>query len=123
MLQLRVPICLTSTLDMQIDLKHKPTVHTKQCCLSPTDFTPASSQPFCMLMLGKRGKLCFAKLFCFFCFLFLSTNCIWCCYSWFMENASEENCCNDRKPLGNGSCNSFPWEFTGIFKGCWVLGS
>jgi len=53
---------------MQIDLKHKPTVRTKQHHLSPTDFTPASSQPFCVVMLGKRGKLCFAKFFVLFFF-------------------------------------------------------
>jgi len=98
-------------LGMQIDLKHKPTVHsTAQHRLSPTDFTPASSQPFCTVMLGKsKAVFCKVVLKIFFCcFIFLSTNCLQCCYSWFMENAVEENCYNDRKPLGNGSCFSFP---------------
>lgn len=60
-------------LGMQIDLKHKPTVHsTAQHRLSPADFTPASSQPFCTMMLGK-SKAVFCKVvwkifFC--CFIF-----------------------------------------------------
>lgn len=96
------------SLDMQIDLKHKPTVHSSaQHHLSPQPAANPSA-----LWCWWRERLCFAKLFWYFwcccCFIFLSTNCLQCCYSWFVENAVEENCYNDRKPLGNGSCFSFP---------------
>lgn len=116
------------------DMSH---IHTRTCrliwsinqlfTLNSVVYHPLiSPQPavnlFACWCWGREGSCVLQSCFVF-CFLFLSTNCIWCCYSWFMENALEENCCNDRKPLGNGSCNSFPWEFTGIFKGCCVLGS
>lgn len=56
-------------LGMQIDLKHKPTVHsTAQHRLSPADFTLASSQPFCTVMLGKsKAVFCKVVLKIFFC--------------------------------------------------------
>lgn len=58
-------------LGMQIDLKHKPTVHsTAQHRLSPADFTPASSQPFCTMMLGK-SKAVFCKVVLKFFFVVL----------------------------------------------------
>lgn len=59
------------SLDMQIDLKHKPTVHSSaQHHLSPPDFTPASSQPFCTVMLVKR-KAVFCKVVLIFLMLLL----------------------------------------------------
>lgn len=45
---------VVSMLDTQSDKKRKPAACTKQCCSSPTDVTPASRQPLCSVVVGKR---------------------------------------------------------------------
>lgn len=115
-----VAACAVSLLDVQIDLRHKaPVQHSAELFITRC-FHPSWQSTFLHRGAGE-ARSCVLQSCFDFCCVALPTNCTRCCYSWFMENAVEENCCNDRKPLGNGSYDSFLWEFSGIFKGVWVL--